>query len=170
MSNRLKVRLALDQNFPVLVLRAQDFLPEVEIAPIHRIDRRLSELDDRQLLIALRQLGWHGLITNNYRMLWVPTEIAAVLKTKLAIFAVQGVGDDPLRATGAVLLQLPAVVRRLVPGRGQIFRVNPRSPQPEEPWDYFKAAAHRHKSDPETLHGQVRVTDDELINPVLEDR
>jgi hypothetical protein len=167
MPNQARVRLALDQNFPVLVLNAEELLPELEIAPVHRIDRRLSDLDDRKLLIALRQLGWHGLITNNYKMLWVPTEIAAVLKTKLAIFAVQGVGDDPLRATGAVLLQLPAVVRRLVPGKGQIFRVNPRSPQPEEPWEYFKEAANRHKADPEMLYSKVKVTYDELISPVL---
>jgi hypothetical protein len=52
-----RLKLALDQNFPVLILNAVTLLPEVEIAPIHKIDPRLSDLDDRKLLIALRQLG-----------------------------------------------------------------------------------------------------------------
>jgi hypothetical protein len=115
-----RIKPALDQNFPVLILNAAALLPEVEVAPIHKIDPRLSDLDDRKLLIALYQRGWRGLIANNYKMLWVPTEIAAVVKTKVVVFAVEGVGDDPLRATGAVLLELPSVVKRIVPDKAQI--------------------------------------------------
>jgi hypothetical protein len=70
--------------------------------PIQRIDRRLGELDDRSLIIALYQLGWAGLVTNNYKMLYVPAEIAAIVKTKLLVFAIQGAGHDPFRATGAL--------------------------------------------------------------------
>ena len=50
-------------------------------------------------MIALHQLGYRGLVTNNYRMLQNPIELAAILKTKLRVFALQGVGDDPVRAT-----------------------------------------------------------------------
>ena len=62
------VRLALDQNFPTPLIRAvAAYLPEdVEVSSLHQIDHRLSDLEDRSLLIALRQLGWNGLITNNY--------------------------------------------------------------------------------------------------------
>jgi len=161
------IRLALDQNFPVLVLRAAELLPEVELTPVHRIDPRLSDLDDRKLLIALRQLGWNGLITNNYKMLWVPAEIAAVIKTKLVVFAVEGVGDDPLRATGALLLDLPPVVRRMRPGNAQVFRVRPRDPQPEDAWKYFQQAAGRRNIPPGELYEEVKVTDEELAEPVL---
>src|SRR5215470_5139972 len=52
-----RLRLALDQNFPVLILNAATLVPEVEIAPTHKVDPRLSDLDDRRLLIALYQLG-----------------------------------------------------------------------------------------------------------------
>jgi hypothetical protein len=153
-----KVKFALDQNFPVLILDVTRFLPEFEVSPIHKIDPRLSELADRRLLIALYQLGWKGLITNNYKMLWVPTEVAALVKTKFIIFAVEGVGDDPLRATGAVLLQLPAVARRIERGKAQVFRVHPRGPQPEDPWKYFCEAAQRRKESSSALYNTVKVT------------
>jgi hypothetical protein len=130
-----RLKLALDQNFPALILNAVTLLPEVEISPIHKINPRLSDLDDRKLLIALHQLGWHGLITNNYKMLRVPAEIAAIVKTKLAVFAVEGIGDDPLRATGAVLLHLPSVAKQIQTGKAQVFRINPRAPQPEDAWE-----------------------------------
>jgi len=164
---KTRLRLALDQNFPVLVLNATSLLPEVEIAPLYQIDPRLSDLDDRRLMIALHQLGWRGLITNNYKMLWVPSEIAAAVKTKSVIFAVEGVGDDPLRATGAVLLDLPAAVRRVRSGKAQVFRVNPRGPQPVEAWEYFRQAAERRKVDASVLYEQVKVTDEELNTLIL---
>ena len=98
-------------------------LPQVELVPIRRIDRRLGELDDRSQIIALYQLGWAGLVTNNYKMLYVPAEIVAIVKTKLLVFAVEGVGHDPLRATGALLFDLPGVFKRYRPGTSQVFRV-----------------------------------------------
>lgn len=45
-----RIKLALDQNFPVLILNASEFLPELEIVPVQKIDSRLSELDDRKLI------------------------------------------------------------------------------------------------------------------------
>jgi hypothetical protein len=167
MGTALRPAFALDQNFPPFVLDVAQLLPELTIAPIFQIDSRLSDLDDRQLVIALYQLGWTGLITNNYKMLWVPAEIAAVVKTKLTIFAIEGVGHDPLRATGAVLLELPGVLRRLRPNQAQVFRVNPRSVRPITAWDYFKVAATRRRVAAGELYEQVKVTDLELETPVL---
>lgn len=123
-----RLRFALDQNFPPLVMEVAELFPNAEQAPLFKIDPRICDLDDRPLIIYLRQAGWHGLITNNYKMLWVPSEVAAVVKAKIAVFAVQGLGDDPLRATGAVLLHLPAVLKRVVVGQAQVFRTNPRHP------------------------------------------
>ncbi|HSV65284.1 MAG TPA: hypothetical protein VLJ59_05160 [Mycobacteriales bacterium] len=48
-----QLALALDQNFPPLIMEAAPFLPEVTVAPIRQIDRRLSTLGDRELMIAL---------------------------------------------------------------------------------------------------------------------
>ena len=48
------------------------------------------------------------MITNNYKILDVPSEIAAVVKRKAIVIAIEGLGHDPLRAVGALLLELPA--------------------------------------------------------------
>lgn len=165
----LRPRLALDENFPPIVLDAAPLIPEVEISRLRDVDRRLLGLSDRQLIVALHQLGWTGLITNNYRMLNVPAEIAAIVRTKLTIVAVRGVGDDPLRATGSLMLDLPVVAQRLLRGeaRGVVYLRRPSPPPYEEPWEYLRrAAAHRHR-DVNELYAEVRVSDEELASPVL---
>lgn len=91
---------------------------DVRFTPIGSIDPRLATLGDRELILALHQRGWPALVTNNYRMLRNPKELAAVLKTKVAVIAVQGLGDDMVRATGALLLDLPGVCKRLKPHAG----------------------------------------------------
>ena len=64
MAKRPPVRLALDQNFPTPILAAlSDFIVDIELVPLRKIDPRLSTLDDRELIIALHQLGYPGLAT-----------------------------------------------------------------------------------------------------------
>jgi hypothetical protein len=82
---------------------------------LQQFDPRLTLLDDRPLIIACQQLGWHGLITNNYKVLYEPHEVAAiVVATPSIVVAAEGLGHDPLRAAGALLLGLPGLVQRLV--------------------------------------------------------
>ena len=67
MSGKRPIRLALDQNFPTPILDLlAKFIVDIELIPLRRIDSRLSTLDDRTLVIALHQLGFPGLVTNNY--------------------------------------------------------------------------------------------------------
>ena len=126
----------------------------------------MPELDDRPLIIALRQSGWDGLITNNYKMLDVPGEVAAIVKTKLTVIAVEGLGHDPLRAVGALLLELPGISRRICPRHANVFRLACRQRPPTDAWEYFKAAA-RHHRDPDDLWREIGVTDQELETPIL---
>lgn len=65
-------------------------------------------------------------MTNSYRMLNIPSEVAALVKIKLTLIAVRGVSDDPLRATGAVLLHLPAVAKLIRHGKSNVFLLNPK--------------------------------------------
>ena len=119
MAARRPVRLALDQNFPTPILAAlAEFIVDIELIPLRRIDPRLSSLDDRTLVVALHQLGFPGLVTNNYKMLKNPKELAAIVATKLTVFAIEGVGDDPIRATGALLLDLPGALKRMDSRKG----------------------------------------------------
>lgn len=164
----MPTRLALDQNFPTPILAAlADYVPEVEFVPLRRIDRRMPDLSDRELVIALHQAGWAGLVTNNYKMLTVPKELAAILSTKIGVFAIQGTGDDPVRATGALLLDLPGVLKDFVPGKGGIYWLNPRRPLRRDPWELFKKAAARYQREPGELYEAVKVSAEELTRPVL---
>ena len=160
--------LPLDHNFPQPILAAlSEWLGDVELLPIGRIDPRLTNLGDRQLVVALYQLGYEGLVTNNYRMLQNPVELAAVIKTKLSVFAIEGLGDDPIRATGALLLDLPSVINAVEAGRSGVFRLRPRVPRPKDPWDLLKKLANRRNEDVRDLYRRVVVSDDELTTPVL---
>ena len=146
---RRPIRLALDQNFPTPILAAfEDYLVDVELVSLRKIDRRLSTLDDRALVIALHQLGFPGMVTNNYRMLKNPRELAAIIETRLTIFAIEGVGGDPLRATGAVLLDLPGALKKLDTRKGQVFWMRPRNPTPEDPRLLFDRAAEHQNRQP----------------------
>lgn len=165
---RRPLRLALDQNFPTPILNAvADYLVDIELVPLSRIDVRLSSLEDRQLVIALHQLGFPGMVTNNYKMLKNPKELAAIIATKLTVFAIEGVGHDPIRATGAVLLDLPGALKKLDTRRGQVFWMRPRNPTPEDPMKLFEvAAAHQNRQTADLL-AEVVVGKAELSAPVL---
>jgi hypothetical protein len=164
-----RLRLALDQNFPAnLIRQIADFLPDsLELRTLHDIDPRLSGLDDRPLLIALHQLGWSGLVTNNYKMLYEPHEVAAIVATKSVIVAVEGLGHDPLRAAGAVLLELPGLEGRLAPDRSNVFLLRYQRRKPADGWVYLTEAAKRRDASPDAMYRQHRPTAQELESPVL---
>ena len=158
----------LDHNFPAPILACLDeFIADVKLIPLKRIHPFLAQLSDRELLIALYQLGYPGLVTSNYKMLQNPLELAAVLKTKLSVFAIEGVGHDPIRATGALLLDLPSAIRTMQSRSAGVFWLRPRQPQPQDPWELFKGVAAKRKEDVDALYERVRVSDDELTTPLL---
>ena len=160
--------LPLDQNFPESILaELAPFMGDIELVPLRTIERKLTRLDDRELLIALKQLGFEGLVTLNYKMLRNPSELAAVLKTELTVFAVEGVGHDPIRATGALLLDLQPAMKAMQSGRTGVFWLRPRAPKPQEPWELFKKAALKLNQSPSALYNEVKVSDDELTSSIL---
>jgi hypothetical protein len=88
-----------------------------------------------------------------------------VLKTKITVFAIEGVGHDPIRATGALLLDLPAAITAVTSGASGVFWLRPRRPQPRDPWELFKRAAEKRHEVPRDLYDQVQVSDTELSRP-----
>src|SRR4051812_9895702 len=106
MADRL-LRLVLDQNFPQPLLQdlSRWLPPGVNISHLGELDDRLRSVSDRALLIALKQLGYDGLITTNHKMLLVPEELAAMIATEATVIATKSMGHDPIRAAGALLLQ-----------------------------------------------------------------
>lgn len=89
-------------------------------------------------LMGLRIVSWlrqpkpsnDGLV-KNYTMLDVPEEVAAIVKTKAVVVAVEALGHDPIRAVGALLLELPGLARRVRPN---VFRLNYARRRPEDAW------------------------------------
>lgn len=158
----------MDHNFPEPLLQElAPWIPEVEFVWLRDIHRKLPSLGDRQMIIALHQLGWVGLVTNNYKILTVPTELAAILKTKIGFFCIEGTGDDPVRAAGALLLDLPGVLKDFRPAVGAIYHLRPRRPRAAKGWDLLeKAAEHRDRTAAD-LYEEVKVTDEELASVVL---
>ena len=113
----MTLRLALDQNFPLPLLRAnREWLPrDLDLRHVTEIDPRLSDVSDRELFIALYQLGFDGLVTNNWRMLNIEREVAAIIQTKATVVATKGMGDDAIRPAGALMLELPDLAQRISP-------------------------------------------------------
>ena len=165
----VRLQLALDQNFPTPLIRAvADYLPsDIELDHVAGIDPRLSPLSDRELIIALRQLGYDGLVTNNYKMLYVPEEIAAIIKTKAVVVAVKALGHDPIRAVGALLLELPGLTNRLRPNVSNVFMLGYEQRRPQDGWTYLQKAARRHGDTAEELWRSVQVSDEEASRPIL---
>lgn len=158
------LRLALDQNFPTPLIRAvADYLPmDIEVESLQRINPRLSDLDDRTLFLALHHLGWHGLVTNNYKMLDIPAELAAIVRTQAVVVAVEGLGHDPLRAVGALLLELPGLRGRIRPRRSNVVRLSYRHRPPEDARSYFQRVAERRKRVAAELWDEVLVSEEEF--------
>lgn len=163
------LRLVLDQNFPQPLLRdvGRWLPPEIAVSHLGQLDDRLRAVSDRALLIALRQLGYDGLITTNHKMLLVPEELAAMIATKAVVVATKSMGHDPIRAAGALLLELPGLANRVRPRRANVFLLNYQRRQPEDPWDHLTEIAERQGLTATELHDQVRVTQAELVEPVI---
>lgn len=160
--------IPLDHNFPVPILECLDeFIVDVSLVPLRRIDERLADLGDRQLIVALHQLGYPGFVTSNYKMLQNPRELAAVIATGIVVFAIEAVGHDPLRATGALLLDLPSATKAMESGARGVFTFGPRRPQPKDPRKMFNEMAARRSVNPKELLKEVAVGPDELMTPVL---
>lgn len=163
------LRLVLDQNFPQPLLRDvwEWIPPDLEIIHLGDLDGRLRTASDRELFIALHQLGYDGLITSNWKMLNIPMEVAAIIATKAVVIAMRSMGHDPIRAAGALLLELPGLVKRLRPHRANVFLLHYERRRPEDAWEYLKRIAEREGVSPQDLLDDVRVTSEELANPIL---
>ncbi len=115
----------LDHNFPWQVTN----LPWPEHLRLTRLadyDANLTQhYDDWQVLDALNHRGdVDGFITNDANILQLAREMVVLSGTRLTLVVADGVGHDPIRATGLVMLYLGQIVHRLSP-RAQIFTLRP---------------------------------------------
>jgi hypothetical protein len=141
------MKFALDQNFPVPLVNAMaDFIPpDLELLHVHKLDPAFSELSDADLILALSAQGIDCLITTDYHMLDDPQTVAAMVAAKMNVIVVESAGHDPLRASGALFLELPGIAGRLAGREGQVIYIpkyKPRVPRPA--WNYLTEIASKH--------------------------
>ena len=95
-------------------------------------------------------------------MLDEPWELAAIIRTQAVVVAVEGLGHDPLRAVGALLLDLPGLANRIRPHRSNVFLLSYRRRPPRNAREYLKAIAERQGRTDSDLWEEVLVTADEF--------
>ena len=158
------MQIPIDQNFPEPIIESlSPYVPDIDFLPLRKIAPQLIDASDRELLIALHRLQFNWLVTLNYKMLRNPAELAAVIKTKINVFAIEGLGHDPIRATGALLLHLPPAMRTIDnSGQHGVFWIRSSQPRQHDIWELFSNAAERRNQDAQSLYAEVEVSDIEL--------
>jgi hypothetical protein len=162
-------RVALDQNFPsnLVAAIAGAVPPGVELASIRSVDPRLSDMGDRQVIIALRQLGFDAMVSNDRHILSNPAELAALLATRLGFVCIRAAGDNSIKATGALLLELSNLPRVFQDKKRRVLVLHYQPRRASDAWDYMKQIADRTGTTAEELYATTRPTDGEMTQAVL---
>ena len=153
------MKFALDQNYPVsLVTAMAPFMPPgIELAHVHALDPDFSELSDADLIVALAEAGIDCLITTDYHMLDDPETVSALVSTKLNLIVVESAGHDPLRASGALFLELPGIEQRLAGKESKVVYIHKYRPRvPRTAWDQLKGIAAKQDTTADALFKQHR--------------
>ena len=160
------MQVPIDQNFPEPIVDAlSPQIPDIDFLPVRKINPSLAEAGDRELLLTLHNLKYTWFVTLNYKMLRNPVELAAILKTKINVFAIEGLGHDPIRSTGALLLHInPAIKSIQNSGRNGVFWIRTSQPRIYDAWDLLSDAAEKLNQSVESLYLDVKVSNDELAS------
>ncbi len=121
------MRFVLDQNFPVQAT-GLPWPQGLDVSPLKTIDPGLTRNhDDWEVLRAFHRRGdVDGFITNDAAILLLPREMVMLSQTQLTLVVTDGLGHDPLGATGLLMLHLPQIARQAHPPP-RIYRL--RRPQ-----------------------------------------
>lgn len=166
----MTLRIALDHNFPVPIVSALgDAIVEAALVPVGRIDRRLTTLDDDQLIRALWLRDFHVFVTCDHHMLDQPRVLAVVLQTKMTVIAAMGQGDDRVAASGLVLAHLPHIARQFRKDVAQVWRLNVGRKPAEEPWVVLEKLAKRESTSAKALYTKHSLSRAELTRDPLDD-
>lgn len=158
-------RFALDKNFPEPIVEVlAEFQADAELVPLDRIDRRMSTLDDWQLLLALHHHdgAWDGLITTDSSMLAQGRELATLIQTKLTLVVAAAAGHDPVKASGLLFAYLAGICQRTTPERSQIWQLKAANRAHEEPWVFMKRFAEHNARSTDEVWSAVKLSAREL--------
>jgi len=138
-------RFVLDQNFPLNILRALGYIPEVELVPLIEVNPALiRDHDDWEILADLHRRGLDGFITSDSSMLRLPKELSALIQTGLTLVVTEGVGHDSIEATGLLLMHLRHIAHQTHKGTAQLWRLRPpRRTNHSDPWETLRDVAEK---------------------------
>lgn len=161
---------ALDHNFPdPIVAVLTEYQAEAELVRVDAIDDRLPDLDDWELLLALRhhERSWDGLITTDSSILNQGPELAALIQTKLTLVVTLASGHDPVKASGLLFAYLGGICKRTVRDRPQAWTLNAASNPHREPWDFVKRFAEHNNRSVDDVWNEFRLSPEELSRDPL---
>jgi hypothetical protein len=126
---------ALDENFPQPVLREaiDKFVLGIEIVLLVDLDPSfLGAYQDHELIATLAKRGVEGLITCDDNMVDRSEVLDAIEQARFSVVTCRRVGDDPVRASGLLLVHLPDVAKRHDRSHPQIWRLGTIESRPLE--------------------------------------
>jgi hypothetical protein len=146
----------LDQNFPLYTTGIAWPSP-IRVAPLSRHDAALTAgFEDWQVIRRLgANLDVDGFITCDTDILNLPTEMVALNDTRLPLVVADGVGHNPVRATGLVMVHLHEVSKRF-DGSPQVYVLRPSPLTTQRPGAYINKIAARHKIVPNEMISRER--------------
>jgi hypothetical protein len=168
---------ALDQGFPLPIVNVlRGYQADAELVSLSEIDSRLPDLDDWEVLLALRHhaRAWDGLITTDSSMLNQALELGMLAQTGLTLVVALGAGHDPVKASGLLFAYLSRVCARTRPREAQIWRLKAGNIEPSDPMAALERVAEHQNVNADDLIAASRLDDevfarDPLAPPTLED-
>lgn len=161
---------ALDHNFPdPIVTVLTDFQADAELVRVDEIDKRMPDLDDWELLLALHHHArpWDGLITTDSSMLNQGPELAALIQTKLTLVVAMASGHDPVKASGLLFAYLGGICKRTRPDAAQAWTLNAAHHRHREPWDFLKRFADHNSREAADVWHEFKMSPEELARDPL---
>lgn len=158
-------QFALDQNFPQPIVKVlQEFQADAELVPVSSIDKRMAELEDWELLLALyhHEQPWDGLITTDSSILFQPLELTVLIQTHLTLVVTLEAGHNPVKATGLLFTHLAGICSRTRDDVPQLWRLQARTQPHLRPWDQLTTVADHKNTDAQILFATYRLNDSQL--------
>jgi len=161
---------ALDHNFPTPIVDALvGFQADARLVRIDKIDRRMPELDDWELLLALHHHAepWDGLITTDSSMLNQGPEVAALIQTKLTLVVAMDAGHNPVKASGLLFAHLAAISQRTRPDVPQLWQLRAVARPHQKPWDCVTRIAEHNDRDTQNFWKEAKRTEAQMATDPL---
>jgi hypothetical protein len=161
---------ALDHNFPQpIVAVLSQFQTDAELVRVDQIDARMSDLEDRELLLALHHHSepWDGLITTDSSILAQGPELAALIQTKLTLVVTMEAGHNPVKASGLLFAYLAGICQRTRRDQPQVWRLSAANRPHREPWDFLKLFAEHNNRSVDDVWSEFRLSPDDLAHDPL---